>query len=140
MLPCVTGQDQFDGIFEMYPTSIKKLYVVDGGLSFNSPYPLLLRPQRGVDLILSFDFSARATDTTPPFKVSPVQTRFWLKCFHINYRTIFNFLNLYALMIDPIHLIHIIHWYTQFTATWVLCLWKCAIEGINYPIYPNTFN
>lgn len=62
------GEDQFDGIFEMYPTSIKKLYVVDGGLSFNSPYPLLLRPQRGVDLILSFDFSARATDTTPPFK------------------------------------------------------------------------
>ena len=63
------GEDQFDGIFEMYPTSIKKLYVVDGGLSFNSPYPLLLRPQRSVDLILSFDFSARATDTTPPFKV-----------------------------------------------------------------------
>ncbi|KAL4218780.1 Cytosolic phospholipase A2 [Mactra antiquata] len=60
--------DQFDGIFEMYPTSIKKLYVVDGGLSFNSPYPLLLRPQRAVDLILSFDFSARSTDTTPPFK------------------------------------------------------------------------
>lgn len=61
--------DQFDGIFEMYPTSIKKLYVVDGGLSFNSPFPLLLRPQRGVDLILSFDFSARPTDTSPPFKV-----------------------------------------------------------------------
>ncbi|XP_045199096.2 cytosolic phospholipase A2-like isoform X2 [Mercenaria mercenaria] len=62
------GTDQFDGIFEMYPTSIKKLYVVDGGLSFNSPFPLLLRPQRGVDLILSFDFSARGSDTTPPFK------------------------------------------------------------------------
>lgn len=62
------GVDQFDGIFEMYPTSIKKLYVVDGGLSFNSPFPLLLRPQRGVDLILSFDFSARPTDTSPPFK------------------------------------------------------------------------
>ena len=65
----LTGMDQFDGIFEMYPTSIKKLYVVDGGLSFNSPFPLLLRPQRGVDLILSFDFSARPTDTSPPFKV-----------------------------------------------------------------------
>ena len=63
------GMDQFDGIFEMYPTSIKKLYVVDGGLSFNSPFPLLLRPQRFVDLILSFDFSARPTDTSPPFKV-----------------------------------------------------------------------
>ena len=26
--------------------------------------------QRAVDLILSFDFSARGTDTTPPFKVN----------------------------------------------------------------------
>lgn len=60
--------DQFDGIFELYPTTMKKLYVVDGGLTFNSPYPLLLRPQRQVDLILSFDFSARPTDDTPPFK------------------------------------------------------------------------
>ncbi|KAH3799288.1 hypothetical protein DPMN_152894 [Dreissena polymorpha] len=64
----VDGDDKFDGIFEMYPTSIKRLYVVDGGLSFNSPYPLLLRPQRGVDIILSFDFSARKSDTTFPFK------------------------------------------------------------------------
>ena len=48
---------------------MKKLYVVDGGLTFNSPYPLLLRPQRQVDIILSFDFSARPTDDTPPFKV-----------------------------------------------------------------------
>jgi len=62
--------DQFDGIFELYPTTMKKLYVVDGGLTFNSPYPLLLRPQRQVDIILSFDFSARPTDDTPPFKVS----------------------------------------------------------------------
>ena len=61
--------DQFDGIFELYPTTMKKLYVVDGGLTFNSPYPLLLRPQRQVDIILSFDFSARPTDDTPPFKV-----------------------------------------------------------------------
>ncbi|KAK6195024.1 hypothetical protein SNE40_000542 [Patella caerulea] len=60
--------DTFDGIFEMYPTNIKKLYVVDGGLTFNSPYPPLLRPQRAVDLLLSFDFSARPSDTTPPFK------------------------------------------------------------------------
>ena len=60
--------DQFDGIFELYPTTMKKLYVVDGGLTFNSPYPLLLRPQRQVDIILSFDFSARPTDDTPPFK------------------------------------------------------------------------
>ena len=50
-----------------YLTTIQgKIY---GGLSFNSPFPLLLRPQRFVDLIQSFDFSARPTDTSPPFKV-----------------------------------------------------------------------
>lgn len=70
MLTVFVGMDQFDGIFEMYPTNMKKLYVVDGGLTFNSPYPLLLRPQRQVDLLLSFDFSARESDSTPPFKVN----------------------------------------------------------------------
>ena len=53
----------------MHPTNLKRMYVVDGGLTFNSPYPLLLRPQRNVDLLLSFDFSARPSDSSPPFKV-----------------------------------------------------------------------
>lgn len=44
--------------------------MVDSGLTFNLPYPLILRPQRGVDLIISFDFSARPGDSSPPFKVS----------------------------------------------------------------------
>ncbi|XP_060607580.1 cytosolic phospholipase A2-like isoform X2 [Ruditapes philippinarum] len=60
--------DDFDGIFEMHPTNVKHLYMVDAGLTFNSPYPVVLRPQREVDIILSFDFSARPSDTTPPFK------------------------------------------------------------------------
>ncbi|XP_055898257.1 cytosolic phospholipase A2-like isoform X4 [Biomphalaria glabrata] len=60
--------DTFGGIFDLHPTHVKKLYVVDSGLTFNSPYPVLLRPQREVDIILSFDFSARASDDTPPFK------------------------------------------------------------------------
>lgn len=59
--------DEFDGNFEMHSTEIKKLYMVDAGLTFNSPYPLVLRPQRAVSLILSFDFSARPTDDHPPF-------------------------------------------------------------------------
>ncbi|XP_022328610.1 cytosolic phospholipase A2-like [Crassostrea virginica] len=63
-----SGANPFSKIFEMYPTTMKKLYVVDGGLTFNSPYPLVLRPQREVDLILSFDFSARPSDTALPFK------------------------------------------------------------------------
>lgn len=60
--------DEFDGIFDLHPTHIKHIYMVDAGLTFNSPYPLVLRPQRGVDVILSFDFSARDSDQTPPFK------------------------------------------------------------------------
>ncbi|KAK6194956.1 hypothetical protein SNE40_000480 [Patella caerulea] len=64
----VADGDEFDGIFEMHPTNIKHIYMVDAGLTFNSPYPLVLRPQRGVDIILSFDFSARPSDCTPPFK------------------------------------------------------------------------
>ncbi|XP_059141098.1 cytosolic phospholipase A2-like [Physella acuta] len=62
------NKETFEGIFEMHPTHIKKLYVVDSGLTFNSPYPVILRPQREVDIILSFDFSARPSDDTPPFK------------------------------------------------------------------------
>ena len=51
-------------------TEAKRMYVVDSGLMFNSPYPLLLRPQRHVDIFLSFDFSARDKDDEMPFKVS----------------------------------------------------------------------
>nr|XP_015194396.1 PREDICTED: cytosolic phospholipase A2 gamma-like isoform X1 [Lepisosteus oculatus] len=35
------------------------IYLLDAGLSINSAYPLVLRRDRGVQLILSFDFSAR---------------------------------------------------------------------------------
>lgn len=48
----------------------KKIHVVDSGLTYNLPYPLILRPQRTVDLIISFDFSARPSDSSPPFKVT----------------------------------------------------------------------
>ncbi|RUS70626.1 hypothetical protein EGW08_021610 [Elysia chlorotica] len=58
----------FGSIFDLHPTSVKKLYVVDSGLTFNSPFPVVLRPQREVDIIISFDFSARPSDDTPPFK------------------------------------------------------------------------
>ncbi|CAL4068414.1 unnamed protein product [Meganyctiphanes norvegica] len=42
----------------------KKISVMDSGFAMNSPYPLLLRPQRGVDIFLSFDFSNRNEDLT----------------------------------------------------------------------------
>jgi hypothetical protein len=45
--------------------------LVDSGIAFNSPFPTLLRPERKVELILSFDFSQRdGGDTELPFKVS----------------------------------------------------------------------
>ncbi|XP_060587565.1 cytosolic phospholipase A2-like, partial [Ruditapes philippinarum] len=60
-----------DGLFkelhEINPTDAEKMYLVDAGLAFNSPFPLILRPEREVDLILSFDFSERESDKADPF-------------------------------------------------------------------------
>ncbi|XP_077688667.1 cytosolic phospholipase A2 gamma-like [Eretmochelys imbricata] len=39
-------------------TNNKLIYLIDAGIAINSAYPLVLRPQRKVQLILSFDFSA----------------------------------------------------------------------------------
>ena len=43
------------------------IYCLCTGLAFNSPYPLLLRAQRNLDIILSFDFSRRDNDKAPIF-------------------------------------------------------------------------
>ena len=48
----------------------KHIYLVDSGLVFNSPYPPMLRPERSVDIILSFDFSARDREVEFPFQVN----------------------------------------------------------------------
>lgn len=47
----------------------RRIYLVDSGLVFNSPYPPLLRPERDVDVFLSFDFSVRKRDAEFPFEV-----------------------------------------------------------------------
>ncbi|XP_071160119.1 cytosolic phospholipase A2-like isoform X4 [Mytilus edulis] len=47
---------------------LEKLCLIDAGLAFNSPYPLLFQPGRDVDLILSFDFTDRKKDSNEPFK------------------------------------------------------------------------
>ncbi|KAL5004647.1 hypothetical protein ScPMuIL_018103 [Solemya velum] len=65
--PDATSEEEFDGMWEMLVTDAKHLYMVDAGLTFNSPYPLVLRPQRSVNIILSFDFSGRPSDSSPPF-------------------------------------------------------------------------
>ncbi|XP_062947543.1 cytosolic phospholipase A2 zeta [Cynocephalus volans] len=49
------------------------LYLVDGGFAINSPFPLALLPQRGVDLILSFDYSLEA-----PFEVLQMTEKYCL--------------------------------------------------------------
>uniref|UniRef100_A0A8C3L8N9 Phospholipase A2 n=1 Tax=Chrysolophus pictus TaxID=9089 RepID=A0A8C3L8N9_CHRPC len=64
----VGDPDEFERIYEPLDVKSKKIHIVDSGLTFNLPYPLILRPQRGVDLIISFDFSARPSDSSPPFK------------------------------------------------------------------------
>ncbi|XP_046840432.1 cytosolic phospholipase A2-like isoform X1 [Xenia sp. Carnegie-2017] len=46
----------------------KTICLVDAGIAFNSPYPVLLRPERKVEIILSFDFSQRdGGDKEKPF-------------------------------------------------------------------------
>ena len=47
----------------------RRIYLVDSGLVFNSPYPPLLRPERDIDVFLSFDFSVRKRDIEFPFEV-----------------------------------------------------------------------
>ncbi|XP_029454495.1 cytosolic phospholipase A2 zeta [Rhinatrema bivittatum] len=49
----------------------ENLYLVDGGFSINSPFPLVLQPERDVDVILSFNYSWEA-----PFEVLELTTRY----------------------------------------------------------------
>ena len=67
-------------------TDDKKIYLVDSGLSFNLPFPVALRPQREIELYITFDFSSRKTDATPPFRVQK------LRISHIYRSTSFNLL------------------------------------------------
>ncbi|XP_053239642.1 cytosolic phospholipase A2 zeta isoform X1 [Podarcis raffonei] len=49
----------------------ESLYLVDGGFSINSPFPLVLQPERDVDVILSFNYSWEA-----PFEVLELTQRY----------------------------------------------------------------
>ncbi|XP_078351051.1 cytosolic phospholipase A2-like [Oculina patagonica] len=67
--PFLSGEaeDETDAADELALTS-SHIYLVDSGLVFNSPYPPLLRPERKVDVFISFDFSARKRDVEFPFE------------------------------------------------------------------------
>ncbi|XP_076822064.1 cytosolic phospholipase A2-like [Clavelina lepadiformis] len=58
----------FKKINEPLEVDKKKMYVADAGIAFNSPYPPMLRAERGVDIILSFDFSGRKEADMDPLK------------------------------------------------------------------------
>ena len=66
----VTEAEEVSETADQLSLKAKRIYLVDSGLVFNSPYPLLLRPQRDVDIFLSFDFSARDKDDDSPFQVN----------------------------------------------------------------------
>ncbi|XP_069695934.1 cytosolic phospholipase A2-like [Periplaneta americana] len=67
--PTVASDEMdFKGQYEPAQMGTKKLFLVDSGLTFNLPFPLLLRPQRAVDLYLCFDFSLRGKDEDSPFE------------------------------------------------------------------------
>ncbi|XP_076821568.1 cytosolic phospholipase A2-like isoform X1 [Clavelina lepadiformis] len=73
---------EFEKIHEPIEVKRKKVHMVDAGLTFNSPYPPMLRPQRTVDLILSFDFSGRDSDNSEPFKEILLAEK-WAKLHHL---------------------------------------------------------
>ncbi|KAG8449635.1 hypothetical protein GDO86_016321, partial [Hymenochirus boettgeri] len=49
----------------------ENLYLVDGGFSINSPFPLVLQPERDVDVIFSFNYSWDA-----PFEVLQLTSQY----------------------------------------------------------------
>ena len=43
--------------------------MADAGLIINTPYPVILRPERMCDIIISYDFYGREKDDMMPFEV-----------------------------------------------------------------------
>lgn len=66
-----------DEEYVIHPSNKEKtMCVVDSGIAFNSPFPAVLRAERNVELILSFDFSQKDDgDDGLPFVVSGMLLR-----------------------------------------------------------------
>ncbi|ETE66890.1 Cytosolic phospholipase A2 zeta, partial [Ophiophagus hannah] len=60
----ISKETHLDAFPNMLTPMEENLYLVDGGFSINSPFPLLIQPERDVDVILSFNYSWEA-----PFEV-----------------------------------------------------------------------
>ena len=73
LLSCFTEGDDDEDVTadaaDELALNSRHMYLVDSGLVFNSPFPPLLRPQRKVDVFISFDFSIRKRDVEFPFEV-----------------------------------------------------------------------
>lgn len=72
-LDCLIGT-HLDAFPNQLTPMEESLYLVDGGFSINSPFPLVLQPERDVDVILSFNFSWEA-----PFEVRDVAEHYYVK-------------------------------------------------------------
>lgn len=67
----LSGEDVEDGMTKAADElafNSRHIYLVDSGLVFNSPFPPLLRPERKVDVFISFDFSIRKREVEFPFE------------------------------------------------------------------------
>ncbi|XP_071160118.1 cytosolic phospholipase A2-like isoform X3 [Mytilus edulis] len=81
-------QRETNPLFENYlKNDTEELCLIDAGLAFNSPYPLLFKPGRDVDLILSFDFTDRKKDSNDPFE-SLLKAEDWARQHEIKFPTI----------------------------------------------------
>ncbi|KAL7992408.1 hypothetical protein Chor_016664 [Crotalus horridus] len=60
----ISKETHLDAFPNMLTPMEENLYLVDGGFSINSPFPLLIQPERDVDVILSFNYSWEA-----PFEI-----------------------------------------------------------------------
>nr|XP_018669042.1 cytosolic phospholipase A2 isoform X2 [Ciona intestinalis] len=78
----IAEANEFGKIHEPMEVKKKKVHLVDAGLTFNSPYPCILRPQRAVDLIISFDFSGRPSEVCEPFKEILLAEK-WARMHHL---------------------------------------------------------
>ena len=74
-------ESDYGQIFECQEPDNLYQFMIDAGTIMNSPYPLMLRPQRRIDIILSFDFSVREKENEGLFEVIqsvfPILPKIW---------------------------------------------------------------
>ena len=51
-------------------TDAEKIMIMDMGIAINLPFSVALRPERGIEMFLVFDWSAKIKESEHPFTVS----------------------------------------------------------------------